>query len=559
MPERDTVEVIAPPQPESTNAQNKNEQKDRAIEVRSEQEDRAQDQQLNEKEQEDVENGTSQHQMENKPYSVFSHNEKRLIIICCGLSMFFSPVSGQIYFPSLPAIAADLNVSMSLVNLTITSYLILQGIAPAFVGGFSDSSGRRPAYFICFVVYCGANLGLALQNDYATLIVLRCLQSAGSSGTVALASAVVADVVTSAERGVYVSYISVGSQAGPSLGPIIGGLLGQYLGWHSIFWFLLIATGVVFIPSFFFLAETCRTVVDDGSVPPPKLRRCYTNHKVEQRLKAEGRPIPYAKRDELARNRKLRFPNPLESVKIVFTKEAGFMLFYIGMLCCCYYATVALIPSQFHRVYGFNQLQIALCYLPLGFGSLLASFVRGRIIDANYKAHAKRLNFPLEYNRRVDLSEFPIERARLEVAVPTIATAVAFLIGFGWMIDAKVHLAGPLVFLFVIGFCVSASLNTFGVLLVDLYPGKAGTAAAANNLVRCGLGAGATSAVQPLIDAIGIGWTITFFAGLVIAFSPIMWYVMKNGPKWRRATKERRERELAKKEARRGGAAEGGK
>jgi hypothetical protein len=29
---------------------------------------------------------------------------------------------------------------------------------------------------------------------------------------------------------------------------------------------------------------------------------------------AEGRPIPYDKRDELPRKRKFRFPNPLETV-----------------------------------------------------------------------------------------------------------------------------------------------------------------------------------------------------------------------------------------------------
>jgi MFS family permease len=126
----------------------------------------------------------------------------------------------------------------------------MQGFAPAFIGGFSDSSGRRPAYFVCFVIYIAANLGLALQNNYAALMVF--LQSAGSSGTVALANAVVLDIVTSQERGVYVSYVSLGSQAGPALGPVIGGLLGQYLGWHSIFWFLLICAVIVFVPVILF-------------------------------------------------------------------------------------------------------------------------------------------------------------------------------------------------------------------------------------------------------------------------------------------------------------------
>jgi hypothetical protein len=38
------------------------------------------------------------------------------------------------------------------------------------------------------------------------------------------------------------------------------------------------------MPFLFFFPETCRTVVDDGSVPPPKWNRCYTNNSLERRL-----------------------------------------------------------------------------------------------------------------------------------------------------------------------------------------------------------------------------------------------------------------------------------
>ena len=79
--------------------------------------------QAGEETQETAENGNVEHQMDDKPYSAFTHNEKKIIIICVGLSQFFSPVSGQIYFPSLDAIASDLHVSNTLVNLTITTYL----------------------------------------------------------------------------------------------------------------------------------------------------------------------------------------------------------------------------------------------------------------------------------------------------------------------------------------------------------------------------------------------------------------------------------------------------
>lgn len=98
--------------------------------------------------------------------------------------------------------------------------------------GFSDKAGRRPAYAICFSIYIVANLALSLQNSYVALLILRMLQSAGSSGTMALADGVVGDCIVSAERGQYIAFASLGSILGPTVSPILGGLLSQYLGWH---------------------------------------------------------------------------------------------------------------------------------------------------------------------------------------------------------------------------------------------------------------------------------------------------------------------------------------
>jgi len=425
----------------------------------------------------------------------------------------------------------------------------MQGLAPAFIGRLSDDAGRRPAYALCLIIYVAANIGLAVQNSYPALMVLRCLQSAGSSGTVALANAIVADIVTSSERGIYVSYTSVAPQVGPSLGPIIGGLLAQYVGWHFIFWFLVILAGVVSVPMALFFPETCRKVVGDGSIPPVKWNRCYTNYINESRAVKMGKSIPWEKRDELARKRHIRAPNPFSVLAIIAQKSCRYPLFYTALVCSGAYATVALIPSQFGTIYNFNELQIALCYIPLGAGSMLAAFVRGRMIDARFRYHAKRLNIPIVHNRRADLTNFPIERARLEVAVLTLFLGSTCIVGFGWTVQYKTNLAGPLMLLFAIGFCVSATINTVAVLIIDINPDKAGTATAANNLFRCWLGAGVVSIIIPMIDAIGVGWTCTFLGLVIIAFSPILWYVMKNGPRWRREGREKAEQKKTEMEA----------
>ncbi|KAF1979081.1 MFS general substrate transporter [Bimuria novae-zelandiae CBS 107.79] len=475
-------------------------------------------------------------------WSVWSTRGKKAIIFSASFASLLAPLSSNIYFPALEPIAKDLNVSNTLVNLSISTYIILQGIAPTFSAQLSDTGGRRPVYLVCLILFLAANIGLGAQNSYAALLTLRCFQSAGSSGIAALSGAIAADIATPAERGTYVSFASALPMLATAIGPVIGGLMAQYAGWHSIFWLLTAMTGAVFIPIALFFPETCRKVVGNGSVPPQKWNRCWTNTWYERRAISQGKEIASAQRAELAKSRKTTFPNPLAPVMLLLQKECGFALLYSSILACSFYAVLALIPSQFSRIYDFNELQVSLCYIPFGVGALVAAFIRGRYIDGNFHRHAKRLGVIIEKNKRTDLTGFPIERARLEVAVPTIVLTTGCGIGFGWMLEKEVHLSGPLIMLFCVGFCASASLNCIATLLIDIYPGRAGTVAAANNLLRCMLGAGATAATVPLINGVGIGWALTIFGLLNTVFMPILWYIMKEGPKWRaqRAAGEQR-------------------
>jgi len=109
---------------------------------------------------------------------------------------------------------------------------------------------------VCFAVYIVANIGLALQNSYPALFVLRCIQSTGSSATIAMCSAVVADVTTAAERGKYMGAAYSGSLLGPAIGPVIGGVLAEFLGWRAIFWFLTILGAAFMLVFAIFLPET---------------------------------------------------------------------------------------------------------------------------------------------------------------------------------------------------------------------------------------------------------------------------------------------------------------
>lgn len=134
------------------------------------------------------------------PYSIFSKKMKVFMIVMSAISGLFSPMSSFIYLPALDRLSDYYHTSVAKINFSVTTYMIMQGVAPMFFGDLADQIGRRPVYILTLGIYLLANMALALQSDYAALLVLRALQSTGSSGTVALGNAVMSDIATSSER-----------------------------------------------------------------------------------------------------------------------------------------------------------------------------------------------------------------------------------------------------------------------------------------------------------------------------------------------------------------------
>ncbi|KAI0380400.1 MFS general substrate transporter [Hypomontagnella monticulosa] len=475
------------------------------------------------------------------PYSVFSPSLKRWIIFMNCISAFISPITANIYFPAIPALSQDLGVSIGQINLTLTTYMIFQALAPTFFGDFADAAGRRPAFIIAFTIYLGANIGLALQRNYAALLVLRMLQSGGSSGTIALVYGVVADISTTAERGKYMGIVGAGVTIGPAIGPILGGLLSEYLGWASIFWFLCAITVVWMIPYVLTVPETGRKVVGNGSIPPQGWNMTLLDY-VKFRRQARNRPSGHVRQ-------KLRLPNPFNTLAVIGNKDMAIVLFYNASLYIGFMTATATLSAQFAEIYGYDEIQTGLCYLPIGGATTFASVTMGYMVDLNYRRIAKKLGVKIDRKHGNDLKGFPIEKARLQLVYPLVVVGSLAYIGYGWALYYETHVAVPLVLSFFIGLCVTGPFQIINVLIVDLYPEAPATATAANNLCRCLSGAVATAVIQYMIDAWGRGWAFTSISLLFTALSPCLWVIQKYGPTWREERMEKMRIAAQKKEA----------
>lgn len=447
-----------------------------------------------------------------QPYTIFTVAEQRLITVIMGMSMFFSPMTANVYFPVMPALASAMNVSIQKINITITAYIILQGISPLFVGDLADKVGRRPVYLLTFLVYISASLGLALnRSSYAALLALRTLQSAGCSATAAISYGVLADVATPAKRGHMLGMAMVVANTGPTLGPLLGGVIADRCGWNWVFWFLTILGAAFLLALVILLPETSRKIVNNGSIPASRWNRPMLSLLAKYPRNTDSK---ISLSSPASANTPLTFPNPLPALRIVLQKDASLVLWISAIHYMAYYCLQATMPDLFATRYDLDELQIGLTYLSIGLGVACGGFLNGKFMDVNYRRTARDIHFTIDHVVGDDIRLFPIERARTRFAQPLIVLDAFLLIAYGWGCRYHAHLAIMLVLQFTLGLLQTCIVQTFNTLLVDIFPTNPSTASASGNITRCALSAAGIAAIQPLLEQLDYGWVFTLLAVL---------------------------------------------
>ncbi|KAJ3733048.1 MFS general substrate transporter [Lentinula guzmanii] len=468
-----------------------------------------------------------------RPYSVYTSKEKWFIATLVSFAGIFSPLTANIYFPAIPTIAAAFHKSTELINLTVTMYMLLQGLSPMFFGSFADFHGRRPVFVLCLFVLCLSCVGLALvpTRAYWLLMVLRCLQATGSASTIALGAGVIGDIAVPAERGGFFGFYSLGPMLGPALGPVIGGALSDGLGWRSIFWFLCIATGIACIVMLLFLPETLRQIVGDGSIVPSPIYRPWI-HIIRRQSDVATDYYKPPKR---------KFRNPLLLFKNL---DIVMLLLFNGIVYSVFYAVTASISSLFAEIYPFlNDTTIGICYLAIGLGTAVGSAGTGKVLDWDFqrakKAYVQTHGSESMKTASGDLrDDFPIEKARLlSMSYATIILAATGM-GYGWCLQKKVHIAAPLILQFIIGALSMSVMNPTQTLILDLVPGQGSSVTACNNIVRCLLGAVAVSVIDIILNNLRPGFTYVLLNGIIIISIPLIYFVIKLGPRFRKKRRE---------------------
>ncbi|MCT1903865.1 Bcr/CflA family efflux MFS transporter [Oceanobacillus sojae] len=162
------------------------------------------------------------------------------LALLLGLLAFLGPLNIDMYLPSFPEIAHDLDTSATLVQASLTACLLGLAVGQLFAGPISDAQGRRKPLLIATFLFALASILCAFAPNIIILIAMRFLQGLTASAGVVLSRAVVRDVFSGQALTKFFSLLMVINAIAPMIAPMFGGFILSFesTSWKSIFFCL---------------------------------------------------------------------------------------------------------------------------------------------------------------------------------------------------------------------------------------------------------------------------------------------------------------------------------
>lgn len=126
-----------------------------------------------------------------------------------------------------------------------------------------------------------------------------------------------------------------------------------------------------------FLPETSRLIAGNGSATSAwyyQTAMSLIQGHFNKDYKTNAEELP---------KRKLHIPNPITCLKLLFHRSTALIVLVNGIFYMTYGCIQASMSSLFIELYGFNELEAGLIYLPFGFGCALASFLSGMFLSVH--------------------------------------------------------------------------------------------------------------------------------------------------------------------------------
>jgi EmrB/QacA subfamily drug resistance transporter len=151
------------------------------------------------------------------------------------MAIVLTATEGSIVATAMPTIVADLG-GFHLFSWAFAAFLLTQAVSIPIYGRLADLYGRKPVFYAGTSLFLAASLLCGLAWGMAPLIFFRALQGVGAGAIQPIATTIVGDIYTPAERSRVQGYLSGVFGVAAIFGPPLGAFLVEHVSWSFVFW-----------------------------------------------------------------------------------------------------------------------------------------------------------------------------------------------------------------------------------------------------------------------------------------------------------------------------------
>ena len=159
----------------------------------------------------------------------------RVLLLTLTMTSSLGMVASTIYVPSLPAIAAALETSISRVQLTFAGYLLAFAASMLVLGPLSDRYGRRRTIICGLALSAVSSVACAVSPTIDFLIAARVVQGIGACAGLVVGRATTREVWGREAAARVIAGRAIAATLMQAFAPILGGYLQGWFGWRCNF------------------------------------------------------------------------------------------------------------------------------------------------------------------------------------------------------------------------------------------------------------------------------------------------------------------------------------
>ncbi|KIJ68577.1 hypothetical protein HYDPIDRAFT_106784 [Hydnomerulius pinastri MD-312] len=437
------------------------------------------------------------------------------LTLAAGLLVLNATFSSSAPSAMIPTLERQFGFSGEIGTLTVALFVCGYCVGPLLWAPLSEQYGRRPVFISTFFVYMCFQIGCALSQNTASILVFRFLGGTFAAAPLANSGALISDIWDAKERGTALAIFTVAPFAGPGIGPVVAGYLVQGgVSWRWLFWILTIFAGICWLQIIFTIPETYEPILLVKKAK--ELRKSTGDERYHAAMELETVSISERLEKVVARPFKVLFREPMLMA----------LTLYMSFVYGCIYLLFEAYPIVFTEGHHLNAGVSGLVFLPLPIGGFIAVAMYILFINPRY---ARKVNecaphpVPPEYRLRVAM-----------IAAPFFAISFFW---FAWTSYPRISIWAPMMSGALLGWSICWIFLALFNYIIDAYLFVAASALAACTVVRSLFGAGFPLFATQMYEKLGPQWASSLLGFIALAMMPIPFVLTKYGPTLRMKSK----------------------